>query len=250
MSRHPLHGTRRERVKGAVLYALRMNFRRIIRVSFFILILAGCARTPMVSPPKEIAPPFKEKPGIYHKVVKGETLWRISKTYGVELEKIVAANRISDVERIAAGQMLFIPSATKPIETKLTTQESNVKEDFIWPVKGKIILYFGAQKGTSPNKGIDIQAREGATVVASRSGKVIFFDDKVKGYGKTLILDHGDELQTLYAHNSESLVKIGDEVKQFTPIAKVGTTGRARTPYLHFEIRKRHQPQNPFYYLP
>lgn len=234
-------------LKGAVLYALRMNFRRIIQVSFFILILAGCARAPIVSPPKEIAPPFKEEPGIYHKVVRGETLWRLSKTYGVELEKIVAANRISDVERIAAGQMLFIPSATKPIETKLAT---NVKEDFIWPVKGKIILYFGVQKGASPNKGIDIQAREGATVVASRSGKVIFSDDKVKGYGKTLILDHGDELQTLYAHNSEILVKIGDEVKQFTPIAKAGTTGRTKTPYLHFEIRKRHQPQNPFYYLP
>lgn len=227
-----------------------MAFRRIIYVLFFILILGGCARAPIVSPPKEIAPFFKEKPGIFHKVAKGETLWRISKIYGVELEKIVAANRISDAERIMTGQRLFIPSATKPIETKLATERNYIKEDFVWPVKGKVILYFGDRKGTSFNKGIDVQAKEGTLVVASRSGKVIFSDDKVKGYGKTIILNHGDELQTLYAHNSEILVKIGDEIKQFSPVAKVGSTGRAKTPYLHFEIRKRHQPQNPFYYLP
>lgn len=227
-----------------------MAFKRVIYVLFFVLILAGCARAPIVSPPKEVAPPFKEKTGIYHNVAKGETLWRISKIYGIELEKIVAANKISDAERIVAGQMLFIPSATKPAEAKLTTKENYIKEDFVWPVKGKVILVFGDRKGTSSNRGIDIQAREGTIVVASRSGKVIFSDEKVRGYGKTVILNHGEELQTLYAHNSEILVKIGDEVKQFSPIAKVGSTGRAKTPYLHFEIRKRHQPQNPFYYLP
>lgn len=211
---------------------------------------AGCARAPIVSPPEEIIPPVRAEKGIYHEVLKGETLWRISKTYGVELERIVVANRIRDAQRIKAGQLLFIPSATKLIKSKSPTALSYTKEDFAWPVKGKVILYFGDRKGTSQNKGIDIQVGEGTTVVASRGGKVIFTDDKVKGYGKTIILDHGNDLHTLYAHNSEILVKIGENIKQFTPIAKVGSTGRAKTAYLHFEIRKGHQPQNPFYYLP
>jgi len=155
-----------------------------------------------------------------------------------------------DAQRIKAGQLLFIPSATAPIKSKSPRALSYTKEDFAWPVKGKIILHFGDRKGTSKNKGIDIQVGEGTTVVASRGGKVIFTDDKVKGYGKTIILDHGNDLHTLYAHNSKILVKIGENIKQFAPIAKVGSTGRARTPYLHFEIRKGHQPQNPFYYLP
>ncbi|MFH1778726.1 MAG: peptidoglycan DD-metalloendopeptidase family protein [Candidatus Omnitrophota bacterium] len=227
-----------------------MFYRIIIYSSVLFLILGGCARAPIVSPPKEIAPPVRAEPGIYHKVAKGETLWRISKIYGVELEKVVAANRISNAERIMTGQEIFIPRATKPIETKLSPSGAYIKEDFVWPVKGKVVLYFGEQRGTSANKGIDIKAREGTEVIASRSGKVIFTDDKVKGYGKTVILDHGDELQTLYAHNSEILVKIGDDVRQFTSIAKVGSTGRAKAPYLHFEIRKRHQPQNPLHYLP
>ena len=97
---------------------------------------------------------------------------------------------------------------------------------------------------------IDIQARDGMVVAASRSGRVIFSEEKVKGFGKTVIIDHGDGIQTVYSHNSEILVKIGEDVKQAQPIAKVGSTGRGNSPYLHFEIRKRHKPQNPFYYLP
>lgn len=227
-----------------------MSYARIFGITVLILILTGCARAPIVSPPKEIAPFIKEKRGIYHKVTKGETLWQISNRYDIEMDKVIAANKISDVERIVAGQILFIPSEKVPTKTELTVKDNYMKEVFAWPVKGKVLLNFGDQKGTTSNKGIDIQAKEGSIVLASRSGKVIFADEKVKGYGKTIILDHGDDLQTVYAHNSEISVKIGDEIKQLAPIAKVGSTGRAQTPYLHFEIRKRHRPQNPFYFLP
>jgi murein DD-endopeptidase MepM/ murein hydrolase activator NlpD len=81
------------------------------------------------------------------------------------------------------------------------------------------------------------------------SGRVIFSEDKVRGFGKTVIIDHGDGIQTVYSHNSEILVKIGEDVRQGKPVAKVGSGGRGNSPYLHFEIRKRHKPQNPFYYL-
>jgi len=67
--------------------------------------------------------------------------------------------------------------------------------------------------------------------------------------GKTVILDHGNNFQTVYSYNSDILVKVGDLVSQNTVIAKVGRTGRARQPSLHFEVRKNGEPQNPIYYL-
>ena len=100
------------------------------------------------------------------------------------------------------------------------------------------------------NKGVDIRAREGTKIVASRSGRVNFVSNRLKGYGKTIIIDHLDGFQTVYAHNSQNLVDVNQRVSQGETIAKVGKTGRADKPTLHFEIRKNHKPQNPFYYLP
>lgn len=220
---------------------------RIAGISVLVFFLAGCAARPVVSPPEEITPKAKKGQGVYHKVLKGDTLWRISKTYGVDLEDILASNRISDAERIKVGQVLFIPSSKTVSET---VPSAFPHEDFIWPVKGKVISYFGQKKGNLVSKGIDIQAKERALVLASHSGKVTFIDEKVKGYGKTIILDHGDGFQTVYAHNSEILVDIGEKVRRSSPIAKVGSTGRVRIPYLHFEIRKKHKPQNPLHFLP
>jgi murein DD-endopeptidase MepM/ murein hydrolase activator NlpD len=189
-------------------------------------------------------------PGIYHRVERGETLWRIAKTYNVDLEKIVKINRIPDAARINSGQLIFIPDA-KEKRRVVTYEELKKGEDtFIWPLKEKVISYYGAKKGNIKNKGIDIRTREGAKVVASRSGRVSFCDEKVKGYGKTIIIQHGDGYSTVYAHNSQILVKLGQWVKQGEVIARAGSTGRTSIPILHFEIRKKHQPQNPFYYLP
>lgn len=226
-----------------------MSYFRIISAVVFAVISGGCASAPVVSPPREITPAVRTQEGIYHKVVKGETLWRISKNYGIELEKVVSANELSDAERIEPGQVIFIPSTEKPAEIKIPAAVAHSKEDFVWPLKGKVISSFGERQGTVPNKGIDIQAMAGMPIVAARSGRVIFSEDKLRGYGKTVILDHGDGYQTVYAHNSEILVKIGESVTQAATIAKVGSTGRNQTPYLHFEIRKGHKPRNPFYYL-
>ncbi|MFH0771567.1 MAG: LysM peptidoglycan-binding domain-containing M23 family metallopeptidase [Candidatus Omnitrophota bacterium] len=227
-----------------------MPYSRLIRLLVVVLLLGGCARVPIILPPKQTVSSLKTQEGSYHKVLKGQTLWRISKIYGVDMEKIAAANDLKDIEYIEVGQDIFIPSAEKPLKEKQAIELAYSKEDFIWPLKGRIIVSFGEKKAASPSKGVDIQAKEGALVAASRSGKVIFCEDKLKGYGKTVIIDHGDGLQTVYAHNSKILVGVGEDVKQSVPIAKVGSTGRNKAPYLHFEIRKGHSPQNPFRYLP
>ena len=145
-----------------------------------------------------------------------------------------------------------VPSlACNTVRASLTrnTYFKSAHDSFVWPVRGSIIAAFGSKIGKVRNKGIDIKASEGYRVLASRAGKVVFCDEKFRGFGKTIILDHGDNFETVYAYNSSILVSVGDIVRQNQEIARVGRTGRAREPSLHFEIRKSGQPQNPFSYL-
>jgi len=143
--------------------------------------------------------------------------------------------------------LLFIPYAKNVINIDISKEK---EQGFIWPLKRKVIIFYGTKKNNIKQKGINIRGRQGEKIVAARSGRVSFCSDYVKGYGKLIIIDHSDKFQTVYAHNSQNLVKQGDEVKQGTVIAKVGSTGRVSTPQLHFEIRKDSYPMNPFYYLP
>ncbi len=124
------------------------------------------------------------------------------------------------------------------------------KEPFIWPVNGYVVTPYGAKINKGVSKGIDIRADEGMSVKASRAGRVVFRDPRHKGFGKTVILDHGDSFQTVYSYNSEILASVGDAVEQSSVIARVGRTGRSKDPCLHFEIRKDGIAQNPANYLP
>jgi len=220
------------------------EIKALLLAMTMVFVIAGCATTGPVGTGYKPAPIERPKtPGAYHKVEKGQTLWRIAKFYNVSIDDIVTANRIPDITQISVGQLLFIPNPKpgKPAESVT---------DFIWPVKGKIISFYGSKKDGVLNKGIDICVREGTDIVASRPGKVVFCDSKLKGWGETIIIDHLDGFSTLYAQNSMVLVKTGDNVRQGQVIAKAGKTGRADRPCLHFEIRKGEKPENPFYYLP
>lgn len=186
--------------------------------------------------------------GIMHTVEKGQTLWRISKIYNVDLDKIVKVNRISDKTKIGIGRDLLIPGAKE--KKKIYTSSSNKNLSFIWPVKGEITSYFTEKKDHIINKGINIKAKLGTNVLSSRAGIVCFLAENLKGYGKTIFIDHQDGFVTVYAHNSESLVKLNARVKQGAVIAKVGKGGRIDVPALHFQIRKGTRPKNPLHYLP
>ncbi|MBI5144364.1 MAG: peptidoglycan DD-metalloendopeptidase family protein [Candidatus Omnitrophica bacterium] len=216
---------------------------KFLLLAILLLSLTGCATTPPATPMTGVQPVG----GIYHKVQAGETLWRISKLYDIGLDRLVKANSIQDKSQLTKGELLFIPGIHKKKEI---VEDSITNDSFLWPVSGTVVAFFGARVDKVRNKGIDIRASIGNKVMASRSGKVVFCDDRFKGYGRTVILDHGDSYQTVYAYNSEILVKVGDSVDRGRTIARVGSTGRAKEPSLHFEIRKDGVPQNPFYYLP
>ena len=72
----------------------------------------------------------------------------------------------------------------------------------------------------------------------------------MKGYGNVVVIKHSGEISTVYAHNSVILVKMGDRVKMGQVISRVGQTGWATGPHLHFEVRMRGVPENPLAYLP
>lgn len=86
--------------------------------------------------------------------------------------------------------------------------------------------------------GIDLIVTEGTPVLAAATGTVILVDE-VSGYGLTVLVDHGGGWQTLYGHLFELAVQPGERVHRGQPLGRVGESGRASTPHLHFEIRQR-----------
>lgn len=217
--------------------------KNIILPIFCIFYITGCATEPtLVMRPSTTGTPS----GLYHNVQKGETLWRISKLYNVDLDELIKINRISDATAIEVGQRILIPERYR--KSSATTQ--SFTDDFIWPIEGKIISGFGQNFNNIINKGINIQPFGSRDVFASRNGKVVFYNDDFSGYGKTIIIDHGDGFSTVYARNHEVFIKPGDIIQKGTVIAKAGSAGRDKNIYLHFEIRKGASSQNPLFYLP
>jgi murein DD-endopeptidase MepM/ murein hydrolase activator NlpD len=197
---------------------------------------------------------------VHHRVEAGQTLWRISKIYDVDIDDILRVNHISGDAAIEIGQMLLIPS-------RLRQQNIPVKssmDDFIWPLKGRVIAGFGVCYRNIMNKGINLQGITGTDVLASRSGRVVFYAGDFGNFGKTVIIDHGDGLRSIYSRVSEVFVRPGEDVQRGAVIARIGSAtgqqavvclpiGKAKRDkgvYLHFEIRKGALAQNPLFYLP
>ncbi|MBN1574748.1 MAG: peptidoglycan DD-metalloendopeptidase family protein [Deltaproteobacteria bacterium] len=193
-------------------------------------------------------------PGVYHTVKEGETLWRISKTYGVEMQTIAEYNEIYDPNLIYKGQKLFIPGARKTREVKVypgekSVGEINVKKGYFgWPTDGLVYSLFGVRWGRM-HKGIDISGHSGTPIVAPREGKVSFAGWK-GGYGNTVIIEHPDNFKTLYGHLNAIKVKAGDTVKLGDVIGLMGSTGKSTGPHLHFEVHKDGVARNPLFFLP
>ncbi|HYV20376.1 MAG TPA: LysM peptidoglycan-binding domain-containing M23 family metallopeptidase [Verrucomicrobiae bacterium] len=117
-----------------------------------------------------------------------------------------------------------------------------------WPIQGLITAPYGRRGKSDHHEGIDIDGETGDPIHAAASGTVVFAG--LHGdYGRTVVIDHGDGLRTVYAHASNLEVQEGDPVRVGDTIAEVGHSGNARGSHLHFEVRRDGRPVNPMPFL-
>lgn len=123
----------------------------------------------------------------------------------------------------------------------------------VWPVVGRLMGGFGER--TDPfsgegarHTGVDISAPMGTPVKATADGVVISAGWN-GGYGRCVIIDHGNGYQTWYGHLSKLDVMEGEEIRQGETLGNVGMTGRATGPHLHYEVRIHSTPVNPYRFL-
>ncbi len=199
--------------------------------------------------------------GVYHRVKPGETLSLIGDAYGVSYRKIASANDIDDPERIHAGQRILIPGARRVIEKPIVAlprlasgrSPSRIKPgdapELRWPIDDAPVTSLYGPRGSRFHDGIDLGAAVGSPIRAAAGGEVVF-DGVLSGYGKIIIVRHGDGYSTVYAHNRRHHVAKGQWVRRGQRIAEVGQTGRVTGPNLHFEIRHDNAARDPMIFLP
>jgi murein DD-endopeptidase MepM/ murein hydrolase activator NlpD len=126
-------------------------------------------------------------------------------------------------------------------------------DSFVWPLSGRLTSYYGRRNisvgGNTFHAGLDIAAKTGTPITASRPGTVT----KASwggSYGYVVFVDHGDGSQSRYAHQSQLNVRVGHYVNQGDIVGFVGSTGASTGPHLHFEIRFNGRSVDPLGYLP
>jgi len=193
--------------------------------------------------------------GAYHTVAKGETLDSIASKYKVEPSIIssYSGNKLEPPYALQTGQELIIPGGVKPYIPRqvfaykgaVPTNAKKGSGRFVWPISGYI-----TQKFWEGHRAIDIGASQGTPIVASDSGYVAVAQWSDVGYGRMVIIDHGNGFQTLYAHMKVYYVEAGQSVAKGEKIGLCGSTGWSTGPHLHFEVIKSGVRRNPFIYLP
>lgn len=219
----------------------------------------------------------KLKDGLIYIVQAGDTLYGISRNFGLTVSQLKEINGLeSDI--ISINQELYIKkfadkklqkkkieeakkknTIAKPKVTKTGTSKPKVfsspnignisdfpsewKKQFLLPVSGRISSPFGMRNG-SLHKGVDITAPPGTEIKAAYSGTVSY-TGFLRDYGNIILIEHGKEIVTVYAHNEINLVKKSDKVNMGDVIARLGSTGRSTGPHLHFEIRVANKPIDP-----
>ena len=205
------------------------------------------------------------------KAEKGDTLYGMSKRYGVSVERLAQLNQLKKPYIIQPGQTIFLKPLKTSGDSQYKTRKNNttvssaqktanktqqVKSQTIsWPktvrwhkpAKGKVVKKFNRRRNDA--KGIEISGKQGDAIVASADGKVVYSGNGLISYGNLIIIKHNKTFLSAYAYNRKLLVKEGDVVKTGQKIAEMGRKDKL-SPRLHFEIRKNGKPVDPLKYLP
>ena len=196
--------------------------------------------------------------GALHTVAAGESLSAIATRYKVDVEIITGypGNNMSEPYSVTAGQQLIIPGGVRPfVPRAVTTYQASTPRttttagatgtgQMVWPMSGQI-----TQRYWAGHRAIDIAAPRGTPILAADGGTVVAAHF-ARGYGRMVVIDHGNGLQTLYAHMDAYYVQVGQSVARGAMIGRCGSTGNSTGPHLHFEVRRGGSLLNPLGFLP
>ncbi|MEW5822230.1 MAG: peptidoglycan DD-metalloendopeptidase family protein [Cyanobacteriota bacterium] len=212
---------------------------------------------------------------ITHTVYQGESILSISQKYKVSISDLISSNPDTDLINIKPGDKLDIPNTMEAVIEDTTRRPSRVYSKIprnllasrsmssttrnetynyiststggrmLWPLPAsrKISSRYGPRWGGF-HPGIDITAPTGTPIVATRDG-VVISSGWEGGYGKCVIIDHGNGISTRYAHASALLVSAGQAVTAGQIIARLGSTGWSTGPHLHYEVLVNGRHNNP-----
>lgn len=198
--------------------------------------------------------------GVSYTIAKDDTLTGIAARYRSQSEHILEVNKLADASELRIGAKIIIPDGIPPTPVAPAASSSSALADlrdlfkpakaiagkFNWPTNSKhITQYFRGWRHT----GIDVGVRNGNPIYAAEDGIITTSGWNAGGYGYYIIVDHGNGITTLYAHNSKLLVKKGERIAKGEIIAQSGSTGRSTGPHLHFEVRINGNRVNPLDYL-
>lgn len=217
--------------------------------------------------------------GTYHKWSTGEDLQKVAEFYGVEVKNVLEwpGNPFdiltTDIQypSIAPGTMLIIPNGTREmvdygppriprdnpaIARTYGPGHCGVLMDgivgdgiFIWPTSYHWLSGYDFSPETN-HYGIDIGGQKGDSIWAVDDGVVVYSGWSNSGYGNLVVIDHGNDWQSLYGHLDSIFVNCGESVYQGATIATMGTTGNSSGPHLHFELLYGTVKVNPWNFLP
>jgi lipoprotein NlpD len=176
-----------------------------------------------------------------------DTVYSIAWRYGLDFRDLARWNHIGPDFRIAVGQTLILapvaPVAPAPPLKVLKPPPIASALSWAWPTDR-----MSAPQPVSGG-GILLPGRVGQDIRAASSGRVVYSGSGIRGYGNLIIIKHGENLLSAYAHTRESLVHDGQEVALGQVIAHMGE-GAPQKPVLYFEIRRNGKPVDPLAFLP
>jgi murein DD-endopeptidase MepM/ murein hydrolase activator NlpD len=240
-------------------------------------------------PAEVVAPaPQPREPQVHmveHKVVAGETVYRIAHQYGASVLDVMGANNFTQPQDLKTGLIVKVPvkgadAKTAAVTAHLQQQVAGGEEDetarvnppvsptavdevkarlnkgrvdpvaakargMAWPVHGQILTRYGDLGNGVSHTGINIAVPLNTPVLAADAGEVVYAGSGLRTYGNLVLVRHGNGMVSAYAHNNMLLVKKGENVKKGQVIALSGATGNVARPQLHFELRRRAEAIDP-----
>ncbi len=225
--------------------------KRSIGWAIFALcsLLSACAEREDLAPVTDSA--IHERS--YYVSQEGDTLFSIAWAFDKDFRELAYYNHLDDDAKLSAGQKIYLVPK-RAIKEKWQKEEHLpqkrpkvfVKTRWLWPTKGHVVRYFSP---THHQKGLNIRGTLGQAIFASKSGRVAYSGDGLRGYGNLIILKHPGNYLSAYGFNSRNLVKEGQYIKAGKKIAEMGKYGLKKG-MLHFEIRYKGRPINPLKLLP